>query len=99
MLLKHLFTAASALSCAYASPNGRLAERDLTSNIDAEYTRSLQGVLDNLGPDGALAPGAAAGILVASPSTVNPDCKMRTRTGRTSTDIAQTTILGPAIVL
>jgi len=82
MLLKGLVAATAALSCAYASPNVRLAERDLTSDIEAEYTRSLQGVLDNLGPDGALAPGAAAGVLVASPSTVNPDCKTSTCTER-----------------
>ncbi|KAI9643051.1 hypothetical protein NHQ30_008786 [Ciborinia camelliae] len=34
---------------------------------------SLQGILNNIGPDGSKAPGASAGIVVASPSTSDPD--------------------------
>ncbi|KAA8574592.1 hypothetical protein EYC84_006034 [Monilinia fructicola] len=34
---------------------------------------SLQGILNNIGPDGSKAPGASAGIVVASPSTVDPN--------------------------
>lgn len=51
-----------------------------TSSIDAfidiERPIALQGILDNIGPDGAKVAGASAGIVVASPSTVNPDCEM-----------------------
>ncbi|KAK3353146.1 family 15 glycosyl hydrolase [Lasiosphaeria hispida] len=34
---------------------------------------ALQGVLDNIGPSGTKVPGAAAGIVIASPSKENPD--------------------------
>lgn len=39
--------------------------------------RSYQGILDNLGNKGSKAPGTAAGLLVASPNTANPDCEFR----------------------
>ncbi|CAK7219722.1 hypothetical protein SBRCBS47491_003945 [Sporothrix bragantina] len=41
--------------------------------IAHEKSIALQGVLNNIGPDGSLAPGAASGLVVASPSTVNPN--------------------------
>ena len=49
--------------------------RDLKTYVASERARSLQGILDNIGPDGAKVAGASSGIVVASPSTVNPDCK------------------------
>ena len=39
-----------------------------------EHPVAVQGILDNIGPDGRLVPGAQAGVVVASPSTVDPDC-------------------------
>lgn len=36
---------------------------------------ALQGILDNIGPDGAKVAGAGLGLVIASPSKANPDCK------------------------
>lgn len=36
---------------------------------------SFRGVLDNIGPNGTKVKGAAPGIVVASPSKEDPDCK------------------------
>ncbi|KAK9422220.1 putative Glycosyl hydrolase, family 15 [Seiridium unicorne] len=41
--------------------------------IETEKPIALQGVLNNIGPDGSLVEGASAGIVVASPSKVDPD--------------------------
>ncbi|KAI1172420.1 carbohydrate-binding module family 20 protein [Nemania sp. FL0916] len=41
--------------------------------VERQRAISLQNVLNNIGPDGSRVPGAAAGVIVASPSTVNPD--------------------------
>ena len=49
-----------------------LVTRDLNSFVAAEKARSVQGILDNLGADGALDHGANSGIVIASPSTVSP---------------------------
>lgn len=42
--------------------------------ITAQTTVSINGVLANIG-GGSKAPGVPAGIVVASPSRSNPDCK------------------------
>ncbi|KAL1874165.1 hypothetical protein Plec18167_006100 [Paecilomyces lecythidis] len=49
------------------------ATGDLASFIDTETPIALQGVLNNIGPNGTGASGASAGIVVASPSKSNPD--------------------------
>ncbi|KAK0119451.1 hypothetical protein ONS95_010900 [Cadophora gregata] len=59
------------LSISSASPT-HLSPRDLNSFIESERAISLQGVKDNIGPDGAKVPGAGAGFVVASPSRVDP---------------------------
>ncbi|CAK7237146.1 hypothetical protein SCUCBS95973_009862 [Sporothrix curviconia] len=41
--------------------------------VAQEQRIALQGVLNNIGPNGSLAPGAASGLVIASPSTVNPN--------------------------
>ncbi|KAI7976123.1 hypothetical protein EIK77_008141 [Talaromyces pinophilus] len=50
-----------------------------TTSLDAwlasETTVSLNGILDNIGASGAYAASAKAGVVIASPSTSNPDCK------------------------
>lgn len=56
--------------------NVPLASRDLKTYVASQKARSLHGIFDNIGPDGAKVAGASAGIVVASPSTVNPDCKL-----------------------
>jgi len=48
---------------------------DLQPFIDSESTIALNGVLANIGPSGVRVAGAESGIVVASPSRANPDCK------------------------
>ncbi|CAN8099723.1 unnamed protein product [Discula destructiva] len=43
------------------------------SFIETQRSIALQGVLNNIGPDGSEVAGASAGIVVASPSKVDPD--------------------------
>lgn len=69
-------------SQAIAAPGGDQGHGGHGSNpsqldkfVSAEKKIALQGVLNNIGPDGALVPGAGAGFIVASPSKVDPDCK------------------------
>ena len=50
------------------------ATGSLASFIASESPIALQGVLNNIGSTGSLAPGADPGMVVASPSTVNPNC-------------------------
>ncbi|KAF2448511.1 carbohydrate-binding module family 20 protein [Karstenula rhodostoma CBS 690.94] len=64
--------AAASLHEASAKPFGQ-RQADLASRIEAENKIALQGVLNNFGPDGSQAPGASAGVLIASPSTDNPN--------------------------
>jgi hypothetical protein len=42
--------------------------------IATESPIALQGILNNLGPDGSKAAGADAGVLVASPFKFKPNC-------------------------
>lgn len=51
------------------------AEGPADQYIAKENPIALQGILDNIGPKGIKAPGAKAGIVVASPSTFNPNCE------------------------
>ncbi|KAJ5159273.1 Six-hairpin glycosidase [Penicillium coprophilum] len=61
---------------AIAAPNILLAPR-ATGSLDtwlaSETTVARQGILDNIGSDGAHAANAKPGIVVASPSTSNPN--------------------------
>jgi glucoamylase len=43
--------------------------------VKSQADVSIKGVLANIGTDGSKAQGASAGIVVASPSRSNPDCK------------------------
>ncbi|KAJ9376288.1 CAZyme family GH15 and CBM20 [Paecilomyces variotii] len=49
------------------------ATGSLDSWLATESPYALQGVLANIGPDGADASGASSGIVIASPSKSNPD--------------------------
>lgn len=51
------------------------ASGSLDSFLATETPIALQGVLNNIGPSGQNAPGASAGIVVASPSQEDPNCK------------------------
>ncbi|KAK2595016.1 hypothetical protein QQS21_007270 [Conoideocrella luteorostrata] len=55
-----------------ASP-GRLRCRDVSDFVTKQSAVSIKGVLANIGSDGSKAQGAAAGVVVASPSRSDPD--------------------------
>ena len=66
------------LSLAAASVWARFGERttgDLESFIASENRIALQGVLNNIGSMGSKAMDAYPGLVVASPSIMDPDCK------------------------
>jgi glucoamylase len=69
--------AALLLCSAQGSPVGDLESRQATidSFISTQAGVSINGVLANIGGGGNKAPGVSAGIVVASPSRSNPDCK------------------------
>ena len=56
-------------------PDGRLAPASLEGFIEFENSVALRGVLQNIGPGGVGANGAAPGLVVASPSKTDPNCK------------------------
>nr|GAT49285.1 glycoside hydrolase family 15 protein [Mycena chlorophos] len=50
-----------------------LGQSSVDSYVATESPIAKAGLLANIGPSGALASGASAGVVIASPSTVNPD--------------------------
>jgi hypothetical protein len=70
-----LVAALAATSLHGATARLSINQDNLPAAIEKENTIALKGVLNNIGPDGSQAPGALAGIIVASPSTENPDCE------------------------
>ena len=64
--LSQLPTAATAQKCT----------TQLDAFIEKQSKISIAGVLANIGPDGEEAQGAAPGVVVASPSRQDPDCKL-----------------------
>ena len=42
--------------------------------LSAQFAHSSQAILDNIGAEGIRVPGAREGVVVASPSTSDPDC-------------------------
>jgi glucoamylase len=70
MRIQTLFAALAAISLhtTQAEPIDRLA-----NSIEKQNKIAFQGVLDNIGPNGNKAPGASAGVIIASPSTKDPD--------------------------
>lgn len=51
-------------------------DSSLASFIVSESAVALQGVLDNIGSEGAKASGAGAGLITASPSRADPNCEL-----------------------
>ncbi|KAF8590894.1 carbohydrate-binding module family 20 protein [Ramaria rubella] len=49
------------------------AQQNVDSYVQSETPIAKAGVLANIGPNGSMSSGAAAGIVIASPSTTNPD--------------------------
>lgn len=66
--MRYLYLAAALLGLAQA--------QTLDGFITTERARAIQGVLANIGPDGAECPGCYPGVVAASPSTEDPDCKV-----------------------
>ena len=66
------FVGAVSLLCSQAVASS-LRGRDLESFIAAERAIALQGVLNNIGPDGSQVEGAG-NYIIASPSKEDPDC-------------------------
>ena len=82
MLLHHLFRAISA-SLLFSRPTSGSPVKSLDGRqatledfIKTQSEISIKGVLANIGPDGSKVQGAAAGIVVASPSRSDPDCTL-----------------------
>ncbi len=62
-------------ACSIANGSNLPRTDGLDAFVKKQRAISLQSVLNNIGPDGSRVPGAGAGVIVASPSTVNPNCK------------------------
>jgi glucoamylase len=71
-LLSLAALAACSIPSVFADPYR--APPNLAKQIEQENKVAFQGVLDNIGPHGRKAPGASAGVIIASPSTQDPDC-------------------------
>jgi glucoamylase len=67
--------AALLLVGAQGSPVAEKRQTSVDDYIKNQADISIKGVLANIGADGSKAQGAAAGIVVASPSKSNPDCE------------------------
>jgi Mn2+/Fe2+ NRAMP family transporter len=78
-IMRFLSALAVLLGAAFALPSPEnIQERatgSLASWLSSENTVALQGVLANIGASGSKASGASAGVVVASPSKTNPNCK------------------------
>ena len=55
--------------------NEERSTRSLENFIASEGALALQAILNNTGFRGAMAPGVEAGLVIASPSKMNPDCQ------------------------
>lgn len=54
---------------------GEILKRSVDSFIATESPIALRNLLCNIGTDGCHASAAASGVVIASPSTDNPDCQ------------------------
>lgn len=53
----------------------QFGKRDVASFVSTEQPIALNGILCNIGSTGSCVSGAASGLVIASPSTSNPDCE------------------------
>lgn len=60
---------------ARAKRNSEILKRSVDSFIVTETPIAWERLLCNIGSNGCAAAGAASGVVVASPSKSNPDCK------------------------
>ncbi|KAI3328976.1 carbohydrate-binding module family 20 protein [Xylariaceae sp. AK1471] len=61
------------VACSVTSASNLPRANRLDAFIEKQRAISLQGALNNIGPDGSQVPGAGAGVIVASPSTEDPN--------------------------
>lgn len=62
-------------SASRAKREGAIVKRAVDSFIETETPIAWEKLLCNIGPDGCAVPGVPAGVVVASPSKSDPDCK------------------------
>ncbi|PVH94434.1 carbohydrate-binding module family 20 protein [Periconia macrospinosa] len=67
-----LVATAAVASPRYHSRDSQIPQPQL-ARLEQQYSVSIQGVLDNIGGSGSKAPGAADGVIIASPSTQEPN--------------------------
>ena len=79
MSLRSLLTVSGLVCSGLASVLPKRATLD--SWLSNEATVARTAILNNIGADGAWVSGADSGIVVASPSTDNPDCRFPARAG------------------
>ncbi|KAI0100346.1 carbohydrate-binding module family 20 protein [Nemania sp. FL0031] len=60
-------------ACGVANAGSLPQAKGLDAFVEKQRAVSFQGVLNNIGPNGSLVPGAGAGVIVASPSTEDPN--------------------------
>jgi glucoamylase len=68
LALSHAVAAAPQLSAR--------ATASLNTWLSTEASFALDGILTNIGANGAYAKTAKAGVVIASPSTESPDCEL-----------------------
>lgn len=59
-----------------------IVKRSASSFLETEVPIALADLLCNIGSAGSCAAGAGSGIVIASPSKTNPDCKKHLVSGR-----------------
>ncbi|KAI0144327.1 carbohydrate-binding module family 20 protein [Xylariaceae sp. FL1272] len=67
------FSTKSALALAMLATCSVATANKVDSFVTKQRAISLQGVLNNIGPDGSKASGASSGVIIASPSTEDPN--------------------------
>lgn len=72
--LRNLLVLATSFTTILSSPL-QARQSSLDTWLSSEATKARQGVLDNIGASGVKAPGAKAGVVVASPSKDSPPCR------------------------
>jgi glucoamylase len=75
MLTFNLLTALLAPGVLSAALHPR-QEADLDGFIKKESAFALKSILANIGADGSAVSGAGSGLVIASPSKSDPDCKL-----------------------
>lgn len=75
VLAPTLFINSNVVAAAAKKSALKRASTNLDDFISLEKPIALEGILANIGPDGARVPGAESGIVVASPSKSDPNCK------------------------